>query len=500
LTTDPEMPTEPDAGAEPDILHSGEAGGRIIRGSAWRLIGNVAGLALGIGTAALLLRHLGVAESGRYVTVMSLVSIAATIADLGVTTTAGRELALRPASQRRELIANILGLRLLLMPPAILLAVIFALIAGYPSRMVIGTAIAGVGSLLVSVAHSFMARMAVELRNAGWAVIDFARQAVTLALVALLVALGAHLLPFFGVLVVTGLVLIALIPAVERKPYVMPRFDRAEQLRLLRVSVPMAVALVLNELYFRLVIVLMSLVSSPRQTGYYGGSLRAMDSLIELPGLLVGVAMPLLATAGRDDHGRLRYAVRGLNQVAVIAGVGIVLGTARIAVPVMQVIGGHAFGPAGGVLRIQVGALLFIALCQIWGSTLFALGRQRDLILTIALALAAVAVYAGVLVPEFNAQGGAIAGVCGDATLAALIYWRLRRHVGDVFVSPGFVLRVAIAAAVAVVPLLFSGLPDLVAAVLSGVAFIGVGELIGMVPPEVHDALNPRRVRRAAGP
>jgi O-antigen/teichoic acid export membrane protein len=487
--------------AEPDILHTGEAGGRIIRGSVWRLLGNLAGLALGIGTAALLLRHLGVAESGRYVTVMSLVSIAATIADLGVTNTAGRELALRPASQRRQLVANILGLRLLLMPPAILLAVCFGLIAGYPSRMVIGTAIAGAGSLLVSVAHSFMARMAVELRNAGWAVMDFARQVVTLALVALLVALGAHLTPFFGVLVVTGLVLIALVPAVERNhPYVMPRFDRPEQRRLLRISVPMAIALVLNELYFRLVIVLMSLVSSPRQTGYYGGSLRAMDSLIELPGLLVGVAMPLLATAGRDDHDRLRYAVRGLNQVAVIAGVGIVLCTVRIAVPVMQVIGGHSFGPAGGVLRIQVGALLFIALCQIWGSTLFALGRQRELIMTNALALAAVAVYAGVLVPEFNAQGGAVAGVCGDATLAALIFWRLRRHVGHVFVSPGFLLRVAVAAAVAVVPLLFSGLPNLVAAVLSGAAFIGVGELLGMVPPEVHEALNPRRARRAAGP
>jgi O-antigen/teichoic acid export membrane protein len=479
--------------AEPDILNTGEAGGRIIRGGVWRLLGNLAGLALGIATAALLLRHLGVAESGRYVTVMSLVSIAATVADLGITTTAERELALRPPSQRRELIANILGLRLLLMPPAIAVAVCFALIAGYPSRMVIGTAIAGVGSLLVSVAHSFMARMAVELRNAGWAVIDFARQAVTLALVALLVALGAHLTPFFGVLVVTGLVLIALVPLVDRNhPYMMPRLRRSEQLRLLRISVPMAVALVLSELYFRLVIVLMSLVSSPRQTGYYGGSLRAMDSLIELPGLLVGVAMPLLATAGRDDHDRLRYAIRGLNQVAVITGVGVVLVTVRIAVPLMRVIGGHQFGPAGAVLRIQVGALLFIALGQIWSSSLFALGRQRELILTNVLALAAVAVYAGVLVPEFNAQGGAVAGVLGDATLAVLIYWRLRRVTGQVLVAPGFLARVVVAAAVAVVPLLLSGLPNLVAAVLSGIVFIAVGELVGMVPPEVHEALHLR--------
>jgi len=46
-----------------DVLTSPEAGGRVIRGSAWR--GGTGGL-VGVGTAALLLRHLGVAESGRY--------------------------------------------------------------------------------------------------------------------------------------------------------------------------------------------------------------------------------------------------------------------------------------------------------------------------------------------------------------------------------------------------------------------------------------------------
>jgi O-antigen/teichoic acid export membrane protein len=481
---------------EPDILASGEAGGRIIRGSVWRLMGNLAGVLLGIATASLLLRHLGVSESGRYVTVMSLVSIAATIADLGVGTTAGRELALRPAGERRPLIANILGLRLMLMPPAILLTVGFALVAGYPARMVIGTAIAGVGSLLVSVAHSFMARLEVELRNVGWALMELVRQAVTLALVALLVALGAHLTPFFGVLVVTGLVLILLVPLVERdRPYMLPRFDRSEQRQLLRIALPMAIALVLGELYFRLVMVLMSLIASSRQTGYYGGSLRAMDSLTDLPALLIAVAMPLLATAGRDDLDRLRYAVKGLNQIAVISGVALVLITVRIAQPVMRVIGGHAFGPAGAVLRIQVGALAFIALQQIWGSSLFALGRQRELILTNAAALAGVAAFAAILVPTFGAQGGAVAGICGDALLATLIYWRLHRVAGRVMMELGFLVRVAIAAAVAVVPLLLTGLPDFAAAALSGVVFIGIGELVGIVPDEVHTALRLPRHR-----
>jgi O-antigen/teichoic acid export membrane protein len=483
-----------------DILTSTEAGGRVIRGSAWRLAGNVGGIALGIATAALLLHHLGVANSGRYVTVMSLVSIMSTISDLGISVTANRELALRPSAERRGLIANILGLRLTLMPPAILLSVGFAALAGYPARMVLGTAIAGIGALLVSVAHSFLARLSVELRNAGLALIDFAKQAVTLICVAALVALDARLTPFFGVLIVTGLVLIALVPVVDREhPFMLPRFDRSEQRQLLRTALPMAVALVLAELYFRFVIVLMSLISNPRQTGYYGASLRAMDSLIDLPALVVaGVALPVLATAARDDHDRLRYAVRGLNRAGAIAGVLLVLLAARLAEPVMRVIGGHAFGPAGAVLRIQVGALLFIGLYEIWSTTLVALGRQRDLIYTNAIALVGVIVFAAVLVPHFGAQGGAAAGVLGDALLAGLIYWRLHGVIGSVRLELGFIIGIVAAAAAGTVPLLISALPNLAAAASSAVAFLAVAWVTGIIPAEVPAAFT-RRGRAPGG-
>jgi O-antigen/teichoic acid export membrane protein len=135
-----------------------------------------------------------------------------------------------------------------------------------------------------------------------------------------------------------------------------------------------------------------------------------------------------------------------------------------------------------------VGALLFIALYQLWTAALLALGRQRELILTNALGLLGVAVFAAALVPSFGAQGGAAATVLGDALLAALIYWRLSRATGRVMVGSGFLLRVAGAAAVAAGALLIPGLPDLAAAALAGVLFLGVGQLIGMVPKEVHEA------------
>ncbi len=48
-----------------DVLTSAEAGGMVIRGSALRVGGSAAGIVVGLATATLLLRHLGVPESGR---------------------------------------------------------------------------------------------------------------------------------------------------------------------------------------------------------------------------------------------------------------------------------------------------------------------------------------------------------------------------------------------------------------------------------------------------
>src|SRR5438445_2673226 len=164
-----------------DVLTSAEAGGRVIRGSAVRVVANAAGIVVGLLTATVLLHHLGVAESGRYVTVLSLVAIAASVVDLGLNVSGSRELALCGPEGRAALRANLLAQRLWITPIALLAVVSFALLAGYPTRMVLGTLLAGTGLYIVSIADALLLRLTVELRNAGLAFVDFLKQAVTLA-------------------------------------------------------------------------------------------------------------------------------------------------------------------------------------------------------------------------------------------------------------------------------------------------------------------------------
>jgi O-antigen/teichoic acid export membrane protein len=480
-----------------DVLKSSAAGGHVIRGSALRVTANLVGIGLGLTTAALLLRHLGVQDSGRYVTVLSLVGIAVSVVETGLNVTAGNELARLDPGQRRALVGDILGQRLLVAPVALIALIAFALAAGYPGQMVAGTAFAGLGIMTVAVANSLLVPLTVELRNGGFAFVEFLRQLVTLAGVALLVALGAQLTPFFAVQIAVAIAVLAALPVIiGRKGLVRPRFDGPTQRALLASALPVAIAFALGQVYFRLVIVLMSLTASAQQTGYFGGSLRAMEALITVPILVAGVALPLLTAAAQEDGTRFRNAIEGLSEGAVIGGVLVVLVAIRAAEPAMAAIGGEAFRPAGDVLRIQVAALAFIALYQIWTVALVALGRQRQLILTNVLALLALGVYAAVLVPPFGARGGAAASVLGDATLACLIYWRLHVSAGRMTVSLGFLGRVAAAAAVAAPLLLISGIPDLLAAALSGAVFLVFGRVIGMVPDELSRELGRRGLLR----
>jgi O-antigen/teichoic acid export membrane protein len=478
--------------AEPDVLRSAGAGKKVIHGSAIRLTANLTNLVFALATATLLLRHLGVDESGRYVTVMSLVGIAVAIVDQGLNVSASKDLSVCPREERRVLLANIVGQRLIVAVLAVACLVAFSFAAGYPDEMVFGALLAGVGVMLVALGNAILLPLTVDLRNAGVAVVEVIRGFVVLVGVLLLVVAGARLDAFLAVQILVGLVVLSVVPLlVGRAGVVRPRFDRMRQRALLRTALPIAAALVLGQVYFRLVIVLMSLISNATEVGYFGGSLRAMEALIAIPILIASVALPVMVAAAQEtDLSRLRYAIEGLSEGAVIAGMLVILVTIRAADPVMRAIGGAEFEPAGNVLRIQVVALLFIALYQIWTVALVALGRQRQLIFTNALGLAAVAIFATILVPPLGAKGGAIASVSADIVLAALIYWRLHVSVGRVTVKTSFLVRVAIAAAASGAAMLLP-IGDIPAAILAAIVFLGVGLAVGMVPKELRDLVGP---------
>lgn len=469
-----------------DILDTTDAGPAAIRGGVIRVVGYGLGVLLSVGSAALLFRHLGVEDSGRYVTVMSLVLIAGGIVDLGLTAIGVRELAVLEVAERSRLMRNLMGLRLLLSLLGVAGAVAFAALVDYPEAMVIGTALAGLGYATVSAQSTIVSVLTVELRLGLVTLLDLLRQLLLVVAIVALVLAGAGLLPFLAASIPAGVVVLVVTVALVRDRFELrPAFDRARWRSLLRDILPFAAATALSAVYFRVSMVLLSLVSTPKETGYFGASFRVIETLLAVPNLIVAAAFPIVARAARDDRGRLAYAVTRLFEATIVAGGWVTLMLVVGAPLIIDVVAGPDFGPSADVLRIQAGALLVTFAGAPLGYALLSLRRHRDLLIITSGALVANSVLVPILANAHGANGAAAATLFAEFLLtasAAVILARIDRGLRP---SLGVILRAAPGFAAGCALLAVPGLPTALVMALATLLYGGLGLLFRAVPDEL---------------
>ena len=475
---------------ERDLLRAPEAGRLVIRGAAVRGLGYGAGVLLVAAASVFLLRYLGVAEFGRFATIMSLIAIASGVTDAGLTAVGARDLPLRPRVAQPRLLANLLGLRLLLTPLGVLGATVFALVAGYDDELVLGTLLAGAGLVLVNAQATMMLPLQVDLRIGRLTAAEVMRQALTVAGIVALVAAGASLLPFFAVPVIVGVGVLAASPLLVGPNLVFrPALERSEWRSLLREALPLAASLVMSVIYFRVLIILVSLISTAKETGLYATSFRVFEILFGLPTLVLTVALPVLAVA-HDDRARLRYVLQRMTEVGAIAAAFLAVLIVIVARPMIELLGGSEYADAAPILRIQAFALAAVFLGQVWQLALISIRRQSALVLANGVALVLVLALGIPLVAAYDAIGAAIAAVVAEAALATALFVLLSR--ADAALRPGleFLWKPALAAVLMAACLLVPGLPVAVMALLGTVVFALAIWFTRALPAEILEAFR----------
>lgn len=476
--------------APADVLDTTAAGPLVIRGGLLRTAAYVAGTALSVLSSALLTRHLGAGGFGRYITVISLITIVGSVTEAGMTNLGVREYTTLHGTARDRLMRDLLGLRLALTLTGVLGATAFAVVAGYADVLVIGTALAGFGLVLTTIQATYTIPLLVEILAGRVSALDLARQTATVAAIVALVIAGADVLPFLAVSVPVGLaVLAATVLIVRRRMPLRPGFNVAGWGRLLRVTAPFALASAVGAVYIYFAVVTMSLVSSAQQTGYFGAAFRVFVVVAAVAGLLVGTAFPLLARAARDDHERLAYALQRLFEVSVIVGAGLALLTVMGAPIAIDVIAGSGFHPAVAVLRIQGIAMFASFLLANWGFALISLRRHRALLVANLIALVASLSLVLALAPAHGARGAAWGTIVGEVALATSYLWALVRANSRLRPELGVAAKVAGAVGVASAVALIPGLSGLALVLSAAVAYLAVIVATRAIPQEITDRL-----------
>lgn len=477
-----------------DILDTPEAGGQIVRGGALRVAGYGAGSGLAVISAAVLTRYLGPADFGRYSVVFALLTIVTGIADAGTATLGVREHSVRRAEAGWVFLRHLLGIRLLIGGIGVAGALAFALVAGYDATMVVGTAVGGLGLILMLVYGTLSIPLQSALRL-GWVTnLDLLRQAATMVGLVVLALAGAGIVPLLAVPIPVGVLLIVATTAlIERRGSWSPMVDREEWARIARLTLPFAAAAISGVIYAQTSVIALSIVGTERDTGLFAAAFRVYFVLATVPGLLVASAFPLLARASRDDRERLSYAVTRLWEVSLILGAGTALVTAVAAPFALDIVAGSGYSAAVEELRLLSIALFATFVIALGGFTLLSLERYRSLVAANLIGLVVSAVLAASLGASQGETAGAIAVVCADLTLAALYLVALARGGDGIQLAGWIVFKVLIAAAVASATLLIPGLPVIAQAVVIGAVFGGAIVALRAVPDELIEAVRARR-------
>jgi len=479
-----------------DILETTAAGPAAIRGGFYRVGSLVAGLGLGAVSFAFLVHHLGVVDTGRYVTVLSLIAVAAGVSDLGLTAVGVRELSVQTGPERARIAANLLGVRIVVAAIGTALAVAFAAVAGYDAVMVAGVALAGIGLVLQSTQATLTLSLMSRLRLGWVSVIDLLRQALTVASILALIALGASLLPFLAVSIPVGVVaLVVTVIVVHGDVPLRPELDMGLLGPLVRKVLTYSVAVAAATVYFRIAL---SLISSTHQLGYFATSFRIIEVLIGVPALLVGAAFPIFSRTATSDPDRFVYGLGKVFEVSLLTGIWCALMLGFAGSLAISVIGGSKFAPAAPLLAIQGVGLAASFVGAVWAYALLGLNRYRAILVLNLGALIGGTVLVALLLLADGIHGAAIATTIVEFAPAIVGAEILRRSHPRLGASLARAPRILLAGAIAAVPAVLPSLTTVEAAVISTALYAGSLLALRAVPPEIWAALPGRRTARPA--
>ncbi len=480
--------------AAPDLLDTSAAGPTAIRGSTWRVAGYLAGLLLGVVSSALLYRHLGPKDTGRYNVVINLVAIVAGFSDLGLTAIGVRELSVRKGESRDRLARSLLGMRIVTTVVGVIAVAVFSIGVGYGTTLVIGVGLAGVGLLLQTCQSTLTISLIADLRPAWVAFFDMLRTALTSVAIIALVVIGSTLLPFLAVTIPVGVIVLAAnARAVRGRIPLLPAFHGGEWWSILRAALPYTFATAAATLYVQGAVIIVSLLAGADALGYFSLSVRAVQLLLVLPGLAISVALPIFARAARDDRARLAYALGRTFEVSLLLGALIALAVA-VGAPMAVTIFGPKFAHSVPLLAIQGTGLGASFVGAVWANGLLGLGRYRAILAINVGGLIIGSTLIVLLVLLDGVRGAAIATASWEGVVVVLSGIAIVQADRQLTPPLGIVPKVAAALGLAVLTTLLS-LPVLISVVVAAAVYTAVVVVLGAVPTEVFNEL--RRVRQS---
>ncbi|MFC1748054.1 flippase [Pseudomonadota bacterium] len=399
---------------------------------------------VGVITVKIISNYLGLAGYGNYTAVYDFIAFFGIASDLGLFTIAVREMA-KDESKTEMILGNILTIRLILTIFTMSAAVIAAFFYGRQDSTIffpLAAAIAGTSTIFALLTGTISTVLQVNLKMQYNAIASVIGKLFALSYMLYVVFLWQPEDPttgfyhLFVAAIIGNIVLFGFTYYfTQRIAKIRLRLDKAFIKDVVIKALPYGLALILNNLYFRIGSLMLYSMNGEVQAGIYGVPMRVLEAIAILPLYFMNSVLPTLTRTIKEKSEKYKKVIQYSFDALVMAGVSMAIGMAAISYQVIYLISSEEFlsrvdeGFYGSdiTLQILIFALAFSFINTLFGFTLVAINKQSKLLyINGSGALVAIGLNF-LLIPYLGARGAAITDVVVEFYVA-LTAFLVARH------------------------------------------------------------------------
>ena len=376
-------------------------------------------------------RKLGDENFGKLSFAYSFTGICIVVADFGLNTILIRNVS-RQKELAREYIGNIFVLKIVLSLISVSGIGLFVLFTDYPTEVITILVIFGGVMFFRALVDFFCAIFNAYERMDKEAFLKGTSQILLFLSGIVILTLGFGLFGLSNVFLIVYLIssIIGFYMVYEGIAIIRPSFNLRFWKYLLRESLPLALTVVFTVIYFKIDIVMLSLIRGDNsEIGWYSAAMRLIELIGVIPALIISALFPIFSVLYKDSMDSLKKVYKTSFKYLLVIALPVAVGTLLLSERFIHIIYGREFVKAIPALQILVFALIFIFVNYILMNVLVAVDRQK-----INAIVAGTCVFVNItlnlcLIPHYGYLGAGFATVITEIVLFAMSLYFVAKYV-----------------------------------------------------------------------
>jgi O-antigen/teichoic acid export membrane protein len=336
----------------------------------------------------------------------------------------------RDRSIAEKMLGNALALKIFLSAAAIVLSLLTVNLLNYPESTKILVYIASFSLFISSLTgiYGSMFRVLLEMKYA--VVAGIIGQICLVTLIFIIIALKGTLYHMISATVIANAIGLLFTFLFSRR-FAIPKLELDIQYikNILKPAIVLGLSGVFVIIYYRIDIIMLSLMQNDTVVGYYSAAYRLIDPFIFIPMAFMASLFPLMSQYFKSSPSTNKLVdtyTLSLKYMILIA-FPIAIGVTLLSENIILIVFGDEFSPAGAALSVLIWSTVFIFTNIVFSTVLISINKEKTItfISAIMMALNIIANY--ILIPQLSYVGASIATVFTQAFGSVVCFFYLAK-------------------------------------------------------------------------